>query len=127
MEQPAVTLSPSEWAVMEALWENPKTLMELVRELGKSQNWAKSTVTTMVRRMEEKGLLTYRRQGRAKLFSPTVTRETVAMGETFSLLERAYRGSVGLMFSAMTKKQALSAAEIQELRDILRQAEEESL
>ena len=57
MEHSSVTLSQSEWRVMEALWAGPKTLMELVRELGASAGWAKSTVTTMVRRMEEKGLL----------------------------------------------------------------------
>lgn len=124
MEQKQVTLSPSEWTVMEALWQRPKTLMELVRELGQSAGWAKSTVTTMVRRMEEKGVITYDMQGRTKLFRPAVSREAVAAGETSSLLQRAYHGSVSLMFSAMTKKQELSREEIDELRAILRQAEE---
>ena len=62
MEHSSVTLSQSEWRVMEALWAGPKTLMELVRELGASAGWAKSTVTTMVRRMEEKGLIERRSQ-----------------------------------------------------------------
>ena len=43
MERKRVALSQSEWTVMEALWERPKTLMELVRELGQSNRWAKST------------------------------------------------------------------------------------
>ena len=120
-----ISLSPSEWTVMEALWEHPKTLMELVRELGQSAHWAKSTVTTMVRRMEEKGIVTYDMQGRAKLFRAAVSREEVTDGETSSLLKRAYHGSVSLMFSALTKKQDLSQKDIQELRDILNQAEEE--
>ena len=67
MEKHTVTLSPSEWTVMEALWQHPKTLMELVRELADTAHWAKSTVTTMMRRMEEKGLITYKMQGRAKI------------------------------------------------------------
>lgn len=76
MEHNSVTLSQSEWRVMEALWTGPKTLMELVRELGVSAGWAKSTVTTMVRRMEEKGLLSHELQGRAKLFQAAVRRRT---------------------------------------------------
>ena len=56
MEDRRDTLSPSEWRVMECLWTGPKTLMELVRALKDSAGWAKSTVTAMVRRMEEKGL-----------------------------------------------------------------------
>ncbi|MEI3347263.1 MAG: BlaI/MecI/CopY family transcriptional regulator [Dysosmobacter sp.] len=57
MEHSALTLSQSEWRVMESLWYGPKTLMELVRALERSAGWAKSTVTTMVRRMEEKRLI----------------------------------------------------------------------
>ena len=57
MEKEPVTLTQSEWRVMDVLWTGPKTLMELVRQLGDSAGWAKSTVTTMVRRMEEKGLI----------------------------------------------------------------------
>ena len=34
MEHNSVTLSQSEWRVMEALWTGPKTQMELVREMG---------------------------------------------------------------------------------------------
>ena len=124
MDNTTVTLSQSEWTVMEALWHQPKTLMELVRELADTTHWAKSTVTTMVRRMEDKGLITYELEGRAKRFSTAVSREAVVAVETDSLLQRAYHGSVSLMLSALTKKQDLSREDIQELRDILAQAEE---
>ncbi len=124
MEHNSVTLSQSEWRVMEALWTGPKTLMELVRELGASAGWAKSTVTTMVRRMEEKGLLSYELQGRAKLFRAAVRREDVVAAETESLLSRAYHGSVGLLVNALAEQQQLSRSDIEELYAILRKAEE---
>lgn len=124
MEHSSVTLSQSEWRVMEALWAGPKTLMELVRELGASAGWAKSTVTTMVRRMEEKGLLSYELQGRAKLFRAAVRREDVVAAETESLLSRAYHGSVGLLVNALAQQQQLSRSDIEELYAILRKAEE---
>lgn len=118
------SLSASEWRVMEVLWTGPKTLMELVRELGTSAGWAKSTVTTMVRRMEEKGLITYEQSGRAKVFHPTVSRDAVAAAETDSLLERAYHGSVGLLVNAMAERESLSREDIDELYAVLRKAEE---
>ena len=124
MEHNSVTLSQSEWRVMEALWTGPKTLMELVRELGASAGWAKSTVTTMVRRMEEKGLPSYELQGRAKLFRAAVRREDVVAAETESLLSRAYHGSVGLLVNALAEQQQLSRSDIEELYAILRKAEE---
>ncbi|WP_295583988.1 BlaI/MecI/CopY family transcriptional regulator [uncultured Oscillibacter sp.] len=118
------SLSASEWRVMEVLWTGPKTLMELVRELGVSAGWAKSTVTTMVRRMEEKGLITYEQSGRAKVFHPAVSRDAVAAAETDSLLERAYHGSVGLLVNAMAERESLSREDIDELYAVLRKAEE---
>jgi BlaI family penicillinase repressor len=119
-----VTLSSSEWRVMEALWTGPKTLMELVRELSVSAGWAKSTVTTMVRRMEEKGLIAHEQSGRAKVFRPAVSREAVAAAETDSLLRRAYHGSVGLLVNALAERESLSQADIDELYAVLRRAEE---
>ena len=124
MDKASVTLSASEWRVMEALWTGPKTLMELVRELGVSAGWAKSTVTTMVRRMEEKGLIAYEQSGRAKVFRPAVSREAVAAAETDSLLSRAYHGSVGLLVNALAERESLSQADIYELYAVLRRAEE---
>ena len=124
MEHSALTLSQSEWRVMESLWYGPKTLMELVRDLERSAGWAKSTVTTMVRRMEEKGLISYDQQGRTKVFRAAVSRDAVAAAETDSLLQRAYHGSVGLLVDTLAQREALSQADIDELYAILRKAEE---
>ena len=125
MDRAPITLSPGEWQVMEALWEGPKTLMELVRLLKERTGWAKSTVTTMVRRMEDKGLLAYRQEGRTKTFLPAVSREDAAAAETESLLQRAYHGSVGLLVNTLAQREALSRADIDELYAVLRKAEEE--
>lgn len=120
------SLTPGEWRVMECLWTGPKTLMELVRALKDSTGWAKSTVTTMVRRMEEKGLIDYEVEGRAKVFRAALAREDAAAEEAGSLLERAFHGSVGLLVSSLVERSSLSRAEIDELYAILDRAEEGS-
>lgn len=126
MEDRRDTLSPSEWRVMECLWTGPKTLMELVRALKDSAGWAKSTVTTMVRRMEEKGLIDYETEGRAKVFRAALAREDAAAAETNSLLARAFHGSVGLLVSSLVDRSSLTRADIDDLYAILNKAEEES-
>ena len=117
------TVTHSEWHIMELLWEAPRTLMELVNILSEQQGWAKSTVTTMVRRMDTKGLITYTTQGRAKLFAPVVSREEAVLRETDSLLRKAYNGSLGLLVSAMVQRNELSQSDIDELYAILKDAE----
>lgn len=126
MEDRRDTLSPSEWRVMECLWTGPKTLMELVRALKDSAGWAKSTVTTMVRRMEEKGLIDYETEGRAKVFRAALAREDAAAAETDSLLARAFHGSVGLLVSSLVDRSSLTRADIDDLYAILNKTEEES-
>ena len=118
------TVTHAEWPIMELLWESPKTLMELVSALTGQMGWSKSTITTMVRRMDDKGLITFHTEGRTKIFRPAVSREDVTARETTSLLSRAYNGSVGLLVSAMAHRNDLTKADIDELYAILREAEE---
>lgn len=119
-----LSVTPSEWPIMELLWEAPRTLMELVAALTAQVGWSKSTITTMVRRMDDKGLITFHTEGRTKIFRPAVSREDVTARETTSLLDRAYNGSIGLMISAMAHRNDLTRADIDELYSILKEAEE---
>ena len=118
-------LTASEWSVLACLWENhPRTVMQLVADLEGSVGWAKSTTITTLRRMEEKGLIRAEQAGRGKSYTPAVEKEQAVSAETHSFLDRVYQGSVGLMMSAMAKRQELSSDEVAELRAILDQIEE---
>ena len=119
-----IKLTGSEWSVLDCLWEkSPQTVMQLVAQLGEKVGWAKSTTITTLRRMEEKGLVRCEVIGKGKSYTPAVEREQAVIFETRSFLERVYRGSVGLMMSAMARRQELSPEEITELREILTQTE----
>ena len=119
-----IKLTASEWSVLDSLWqENPQTVMQLVSKLGKTVGWAKSTTITTLRRMEEKGLVNCETIGKGKSYTPAVEQEQAEIQETRSFLDRVYRGSVGMMMSAMAQRQELSGDEIAELRAILDQAE----
>ena len=115
-----IKLTASEWSVLTSLWErSPQTVMQLVSDLSERVGWAKSTTITTLRRMEEKGLVRVEQGARGKLYAPAVERERAATAETRSFLDRVYQGSVGLMMSAMVKRQELSSDEVAELRAIL--------
>ena len=122
MEQ--IKLTGGEWSVLDCLWaESPQTVMQLVSRLGERVGWAKSTTITTLRRMEEKGLVHCEIVGKGKSYTPAVEQEQAVISETRSFLDRVYQGSVGLMMSAMARRQELSPEEITELREILAQAE----
>lgn len=120
-------LTNSEWHVLDQLWDSaPMTVMQLVSALNQSVGWAKSTTITTINRMETKGLLRAEVHGRAKHYYPTVERQEATRHETRSFIDKVYRGSIGLMMSAMTDGQTLTRDEIDELYAILRNAEEGS-
>lgn len=124
-DEGGVRLTASEWSVLDCLWEDsPRTVMQLVADLSGRVGWAKSTTITTLRRMEEKGLVDVEQGTRGKLYAPAVEREQAVIAETHSFLDRVYQGSVGVMMSAMAKRQELSPNEVAELRAILDQIEE---
>lgn len=122
----SITLSAGEWRIMERLWEkNPQTLMELVRALGPDTGWSKSTIVTMVGRLEAKGAVTYTEGGRARQYTPAIPREQAALDETESLLHRVYRGSVGMMVNTLADGRGLTDQDIAELSAVLEKARRE--
>ncbi|MCI8970280.1 MAG: BlaI/MecI/CopY family transcriptional regulator [Oscillibacter sp.] len=123
-----IKLASSEWNVLNCLWEeHPRTVMQIVNELEKTVGWHRSTTITTLHRMEAKGLIGCRQAGRGKAYVPLVDRDGAETAETRSFLDRVYRGSVGMMMSAMAQRRELSGEEIAELRAILDQAEKEGV
>ena len=126
MSEKTVSLSPAEWQIMEHLWEQaPRTLMELVRLLAPETGWSKSTIVTMIGRLDAKGALRYTEGQRARLYFPIITREQVAVQETETLLHRLYRGSIAMMVNTIADGRGLSEKDIEELSAILERAKEE--
>ena len=120
-----ITLSAGEWQIMECLWEqSPRTLMEIVHALIPTSGWSKSTIVTMVGRLETKGALTYTEGRKARLYVPTIPRSQAALRETESLLSRVYRGSLGMLVNTLADGRGLSESDIADLSAILDKAKE---
>ena len=124
MNDKNLTLTEAEWTVMECLWEkSPRTGRETVEWLDRRMGWTRSTTLTMLRRLEAKCAVIGDTEGELKTFRPLIAREDVAVRETENLLDRAYKGSLSLLVSSLTKKQSLPQNEIDELYAILREME----
>ena len=124
MEKDSVSLSDAEWKVMEELWNcKSATGRELCEQMDHRCGWNRSTTLTLLRRMEAKGAVESAQEGSVKVFRPLLRREEAALRETESFLSRVYQGSLSMMVSTLSRKQALSRKEIDELYAFLREAE----
>ncbi len=118
-------LSDAEWKIMELLWEKePRTMMDITKELADDTGWSKHTVMTYLKRMEEKGALHYEEGDRAKQYYADLNRQAVMVKETEHFLTKVFKGKMGLMLNTMVEQNAISKEEIQELYDILEKGKE---
>lgn len=118
-----ISLSPSEWRLMDLLWEeSPRTVTQLLHISQREIGWSKATILTMLSRLEAKGAVTHEEGGRAKRYVPLLRREDAARAETENFLSKVYGGSLGLMMSAMAQSKALTEEDIAELSAILERA-----
>lgn len=127
MKETRISLTRAEWSVMECLWEaGPLTGREVIQRMEKSCGWSRSTTLTLLSRLENKGALkSVPAEKGPKVFTPVLRREEAALEETKDFLDRVYQGSLSLMVSALTKKQALSREELDELYELLKGLEED--
>ncbi len=119
-----INLTEAEWSVMECLWEcSPRTGREITNYLEEKEGWRRSTTLTLLARLEAKGAVSANSEGTKKTFSPQIQREDAALHEAENFLGRVYHGSVSMLVSSLTRKQALSKAEIAQLHAILDEME----
>ncbi len=120
-----IDLTQAEWQLMEKLWDHaPQTGRELTEAMAAQTGWNRSTTLTLLRRLMEKGAVRCDAQGRKNIFYPAVCREDAAAQQTRDLLGRVYKGSLSMLVSEMTKREALPQREIDELHALLQEMEE---
>lgn len=120
-----IQLSNGEWKLMNLLWEEaPRTITQIVSASKEDMAWSKHTVIKMLSRMEAKGAVYFQEGEKAKQYYPAVDKTSIIIKETENFLDRVYGGRLGLLVNAMVKEKGISKAELDELHEILKQAEE---
>ena len=93
-------------------------------QLGRS-GVALGTVRTLLRRLVDKGALQHQIEGKRYLYTPRVSRDACVLRESESFLDRVLGRAPSVSLVHLVKKAALSRKDIQELRKILREKEEQ--
>ena len=89
----------------------------------KTTSWGPKTIQTLIKRLTNKGALTYEKEGRVYVYTPLVKENEYISQQSNSFLRRFYDGDITAMLSAYIKNDRLSAEEIGTLRSMLDNAE----
>lgn len=113
-------ISDAEWKIMNLLWESePKTIMQLTKELFEETQWSKHTVMTYLKRMEQKGVVHFEEGVKAKLYYSDISRDEAVLEEKQRFLDKVFYGNAGLMVETMIAQEEFSKDDIDYLISLL--------
>ncbi len=117
-------LTDAQREIMEIVWERGEVTVSQVRDaLAERRELARNTVQTMIVRLEEKGWLKHRAEGRTFVYSANRPR-TVSLGAKVSqMVDRLFAGSPEEMVTALIEYRGLSRAEAERIRDMIDEAD----
>lgn len=124
-ERPA--LSKGELEVARALWQLGKATVREVHEsfpAGREIDF--TTVQTYLRRLESKGYVRAKLDGRTRVYSPKVKPRTVIRETIDDLIDRLFGGEALPLMQHLIEDRGISDDELSVLRELLNRLEEES-
>lgn len=122
-------LGELQYAIMRVLWdEGESTVARVVERLPRAQRRALTTIATMLTKMEKKGVVDHRAEGRQFVYFPTVSESDVHRSMVADLTERLFQGDVGALVSHLIAEQEIEPGELARLKALIadRQRKEKS-
>ena len=119
-------LASLQLAIMHVLWEYGQATVAQVREaLQDERPLAHTTVATMLTKMERKGQVTHRSDGRMNIYRPVIRKDRVSKSMVSDLATRLFCGDVTEMVSHLLDGCDVSSKELTRLKNLIRDKEKE--
>jgi BlaI family penicillinase repressor len=116
-----IRLGDLQLRIMRVLWDSGAvTVSEVQQRLGR-QRLAYTTVATMLRKMEERGLVDHLEEGRKFLYRPVVSMDAVTRSMTGDLVDRLFDGSLAEAVSHLLESREISHEELDRLEQLIQQ------
>lgn len=103
-------ISEAELSVMEALWETgvPMTAKELQALLKERRGWERTTVRSLLTRLQEKGSVLVAKDADATTYAPVFTKEEYGWDLAEVLVDRLYDNSAKALVAELMAHGVLS-------------------
>jgi BlaI family penicillinase repressor len=110
--------TPLEQFVMDYVWAHPGCTAEMCREgLAGARKLKDSTIRTILRKLEEKGYVTHKIDGRTFVYRAADTKRNVAVQAAKQLIDRFCEGSVEELLVGLVDNQLLAPKQLQRLAE----------
>lgn len=109
-------------AIMRVLWNSgTATAADVHRALFRERGLAPTTIATMLRKMEDKGVVSHDLDGRKFRYRAEITEAEVRRSMVDQLAHRLFRGDVAQFASYLISEGGIDARELADLEELVAQ------
>jgi len=112
-------LSKSEEELMNILWKQKKAFMKDLLAAYPEPKPATTTIATLLKRMTDKGFVTYKAFGRSREYHPLVKKKDYFSKHVNGLIKNFFNDSASQFASFFTQETNLSKIELEELKKLI--------
>ena len=118
------SLGELQLAILRVLWGvGEATASDVHAALHAERGLAPTTIATMLKKMEHRGLVYHREDGRRFIYRPAVTEEAVTRSMVADLTDRLFGGKASELMGHLLAEHDIDRAELAELNRLISQAE----
>lgn len=111
-------------AVMEVLWSKGEgTVAEVHQALLAERGLAPTTVATLLSRLEKRGVINHRMEGRQYIYRPTVSKSAVRQSMVGGLVDRLFGGDITALVSHLLGASQVDPADLARVKQLIEQKE----
>lgn len=115
-----VTLGQLQLAIMRIIWKRQEaTVADVHQALNQDRDLAPTTVATMLVKMEKKGVIGHRQDGRKFVYQARVTESQVSRSMVAELMDNLFGGNVTKLVSHLIHEHEVDETEIARLKRLL--------
>jgi len=113
--------------IMKVLWDGEEaTVSQVLEALPNAPDLAYTTIATMLRKMEARGLVAHRVEGRSFIYRAKVTEAVVSRSMADHLVDRLFEGSLTQAVSHLLSTREVSRDELTKLERIISERKKKS-
>jgi predicted transcriptional regulator len=114
-------LTPVELELMQFVWKQGEvSVADVLAALPPERALAYTSVSTVLRILEQKGVVRSRKQGRGHLYSAVLPRETYEAQSVRHLVDTLFEGTPSALVARLVEALPLAPDEVEQIRKLLK-------
>jgi predicted transcriptional regulator len=116
-------LTETELELMTILWRlSEGSVTDVIEHLPKERDLAYTSVSTILRILEQKGILKTRKEGRGHIYTPQVTKSEYEAKTVKHVVDRVFDGTPVALVRQLLETVKLNESDLKELKNLIDQA-----